>query len=494
MTFALAFVAFATGAHAATFTSTQSGPWNSNLTWGSNTNAIVPDTGPGNGDGQFANRPSDVAVDASGNIYAIDTLNNRIEKFNSNGQYLLQWGTLGTDDGEMDGPGDIAVDSGGNVWIADRHNNRIDKFTPTGTFLLTLGYGVTDGSSTPEICSSNCLVGVDVPLDESSYGGFHSHDIGTIAADASGHVYAGDYLHMQKFNTDGTFITGWPIDTPAVDLAVDTDGSTYLAQSGYNRIEKSDPSGTMQFVLGWGVSDGANHFEICTSSCQNGIAGNNDGQFNLTTGIAVDSNHNIYVGSNNGVNRLQKFDSNGNFLSVLSTPTNTSAGLGIDSHDFLYVGGDSQNSSSPHIYKYDSNLDPIPVNHCVLTDTCVAGTDYPGASDEATVASSSIVTIPSSVSFPLRSLIIGAGNTLVQGSGSTLSVSGNWNNSGTYTPAPDAQVVLSGTNQSLLGNTTFANLTESVSSADTLSFGSNSTIAVSGVLSLNGSAGNLLSL
>ena len=36
--------------------------------------------------------PSGVAVDTSGNVYVADSGNNRIQKFDSNGTYITQWG------------------------------------------------------------------------------------------------------------------------------------------------------------------------------------------------------------------------------------------------------------------------------------------------------------------------------------------------------------------------------------------------------------------
>ncbi len=83
--------------------------------------------------------PEGLSVDLFNNIYLADKGNSRIIKFDSLGNYLTQFGTQGSDDGQLNNPEDLVVDSTGNVYIADANNNRIQKFvlnifyvTPTG--------------------------------------------------------------------------------------------------------------------------------------------------------------------------------------------------------------------------------------------------------------------------------------------------------------------------------------------------------------------------
>jgi outer membrane protein assembly factor BamB len=45
-------------------------------------------------DGQFRYL-TDVAVDSGGNVYVADSSNHRIQKFDSNGNFLTKWGTKG---------------------------------------------------------------------------------------------------------------------------------------------------------------------------------------------------------------------------------------------------------------------------------------------------------------------------------------------------------------------------------------------------------------
>ncbi|TPW13257.1 MAG: autotransporter-associated beta strand repeat-containing protein, partial [Halothiobacillaceae bacterium] len=81
----------------------------------------------------------------------------------------------------------------------------------------------------------------------------------------------------------------------------------------------------------------------------------------------------------------------------------------------------------------------------------------------------------------------------VNSSGQNITLAGNWSNSGTYTSGGNT-VTLDGVNQTLTGSTTFSNLTKSVGTADTLTLAASSTTTINGLATLNGAAGQLLSL
>ncbi|HXS59713.1 MAG TPA: SBBP repeat-containing protein [Candidatus Sulfopaludibacter sp.] len=87
----------------------------------------------GSKDGQFGqyNSPNGIAVDSSGNVYVTDYDNNRVQKFDSNGNFITKWGSEGSKNGQFDGPQGIAVDSSGNVYVTDEGNIRIELFVPT---------------------------------------------------------------------------------------------------------------------------------------------------------------------------------------------------------------------------------------------------------------------------------------------------------------------------------------------------------------------------
>lgn len=109
--------------------------------------------GLGAAPGQF-NAPEGVAVDPAGNVYTVESFGARVQKFTSTGTPLAQWGTQGPANGQFQFPFDIAADDSG-VYVADRDNGRVQKFDSNGQFLwahgglsrpVGVGVGVGDGN------------------------------------------------------------------------------------------------------------------------------------------------------------------------------------------------------------------------------------------------------------------------------------------------------------------------------------------------------------
>jgi tripartite motif-containing protein 71 len=89
----------------------------------------------GTGDGQFS-RPAGITEDLGSNtLYVVDRGNDRIQKFTTDGKFILKWGSSGTGDGQFHIPVGISVDLSGNVYVADQGNDRIEKFTGDGKFI-----------------------------------------------------------------------------------------------------------------------------------------------------------------------------------------------------------------------------------------------------------------------------------------------------------------------------------------------------------------------
>ncbi len=416
----------------------------------------------GAGDGQFGG-PTGIATDTAGNVYVADASTYRIQKFDSGGGFLAKWGALGVNEGEFYAPSSVSVDSAGNVYVGDRGNNRVQVFDSSRVFLRMWGFGVQDGESSFQVCTSGCQAGVsgsgngqfdivaDVEVDSSgnvyvadanndrvqkfdvngnllmkwgssgtgegefngpagiavssagwiyvSEGGHRIQLFGPpgpqarvfltkwgttgagdeefnsprgVALDAAGNVYVTDFVNhrVQKFDSGGAFLATWgafgagdsefnspwgvAVDTSANvyvadgvnariqkfdsgggyltqwgsvgtlegefngaagprGVAVDASGNVYVADSANHRIQKFDGSGTFERMWGFGVDDGSGVFQICTGACDPGLAGGGGGQLSGPAGVAVDTSGNVYV-ADEGNYRIQKFDSSGNFL------------------------------------------------------------------------------------------------------------------------------------------------------------------------------------
>jgi hypothetical protein len=92
-------------------------------------------------------RPTPVAADSAGFIYATDGYTKSIWKFTSDGTYGTQWGSIGLGNGQFNGRLVIAVDGGGNVCVSDSGNHRIQKFDSSGNFLTKWGSRDTGNNS-----------------------------------------------------------------------------------------------------------------------------------------------------------------------------------------------------------------------------------------------------------------------------------------------------------------------------------------------------------
>jgi streptogramin lyase len=98
------------------------------LQWGSH----------GEGLGQFR-RPQNMAIDAQDQIWIADACNHRIQVFNGQGELVDHWGNEGAAPGQMYYPYDLVLDGQGHVYVCEYGNHRVQKLTLAGKSVASWG-------------------------------------------------------------------------------------------------------------------------------------------------------------------------------------------------------------------------------------------------------------------------------------------------------------------------------------------------------------------
>ena len=83
--------------------------------------------------------PTNVAVDKEGNVYVTDTLNDRVEIFDADGNFISTFGKNGDGPGYFARPKGIAVDTDGHIWVVDAMQSRVQVFNNEGRLLIYFG-------------------------------------------------------------------------------------------------------------------------------------------------------------------------------------------------------------------------------------------------------------------------------------------------------------------------------------------------------------------
>jgi len=302
--------------------------------------------------------PTGVTVDALGNIFIVDTDNNRIRKIDTNGiiTTVAGNGSYGySGDGGMATNAalylyggsptyqsyNMAVDAAGNLFIADTANNRIRKVDTNGVITTIAGTN-SAGSSGDGGPAANAKL---------------SYPSG-VAVDNCGNVFIADKLNNRVrkvsvnglittvagtntagFSGDGGAATNARLTSPC-SVAVDGSTNLFISDSGY-RVRKVDVNGIITTVAGNGTTPFSGDGGAATNAGVNPI------------GITVDTYDDIFIADYLN-SRIRMVGANGNITTVAGfgsdsplgdggAATNAAVwqptGVGVDYYGNLFIAG-----------------------------------------------------------------------------------------------------------------------------------------------------------
>jgi len=86
--------------------------------------------------GQFDESMS-LAVGSGGNVYVVETWNDRVQKFSPRGIPLARWGTAGGSGGWFASPEGLTIGPTGNLYVNDGRDVRVQELSSTGSWIRT---------------------------------------------------------------------------------------------------------------------------------------------------------------------------------------------------------------------------------------------------------------------------------------------------------------------------------------------------------------------
>ncbi len=204
-----------------------------------------------------------IAVDLAGNIYIADGFNNRVRKVNTAGiiTTVAGCGLAGYygDTGPalsagINFPSDVAVDASGNLYICDFGNFCIRMVNTSGIITTVAGNGMMgySGDGGPATAAELTPNNVNIDAAGNIYIGDGGNNCSRMV-NTSGIITTIAGGSTAGFSGDGGPATAAELNSPGT-IIKDASGNLYIPDAGNNRIRKINTTGIITTFAGDGIS------------------------------------------------------------------------------------------------------------------------------------------------------------------------------------------------------------------------------------------------
>lgn len=213
--------------------------------------------------------PRDLAFDSEGNIYVAKYFD-QVEKYDSSGNYVKTWGAYNgtSQNGFFDYTYSIATDSSDNVYVSDYLHGRVQKFDNDGNHLMNFNLTSSGVARGVEVDSSGNVYIVNGNGDVEKFNSlgtkiqeWNTNNAYFIAEDRNtGDFYITRYYsnNIRKYDSNGTLLSTISLSWNPYGIDVDSNGDLYVTRLTNERTYKLSSTGTQLAVYGsgWGSSLG----------------------------------------------------------------------------------------------------------------------------------------------------------------------------------------------------------------------------------------------